>query len=197
MVIAFEGMDGVGKTSVAKKVSEILNIEYASDPIQKFLGLSDEEYRVMIKMIRNMENDKIALIYYVLRHMIARQSKDEYKIVDRSMASTYYFESKKVEPTFFEEINKLGCNADFTIVLYANVNKRIERMKKRNENDEDLKNKESLQDGYELMLEYLNKFNLPYVVIDTSYLSFEDSVMECINTINNYLSFEKNKVKRL
>ena len=107
------------------------------------------------------------------------------------------YNEEEMIPLFFEEINKLGCNADFTIVLYANVNKRIERMKKRNENDEDLKNKESLQDGYELMLEYLNKFNLPYVVIDTSYLSFEDSVMECINTINNYLSFEKNKVKRL
>lgn len=53
--------------------------------------------------------------------------------------------------------------------------------KKRNPNDPDLYDIDKLDDGYNKMIYFLEKFNLPYVVIDTDDKSL-DEVNKVVDT---------------
>ena len=57
---------------------------------------------------------------------------------------------------------------------------------KRNPNDKDLTNEEALQDGYDIMLEFAKKYDIPYIGIDTTDKSIEEVKIICENIIRGY-----------
>ena len=64
---------------------------------------------------------------------------------------------------------------DLTIVLYASVEERINRIKNRNISDNDLKKKRLYVDGYDKYFEALTKYNMPYLLINNENLSLEET----------------------
>ena len=65
MFIAIEGMDGVGKTTISKKLSENYNMKYVERPMKTFLNLSNESYDNVCNNIWSM-NDKTYFIIILL-----------------------------------------------------------------------------------------------------------------------------------
>ena len=49
MKIAIEGMDGVGKTTVAKQLAERNNFRYVGNAIHKLFGIEDRESEIFMK----------------------------------------------------------------------------------------------------------------------------------------------------
>lgn len=197
MNIAIDGMDGVGKTTVGKKIAEKMDYNFIEDPIKEYLNMDEKEYKNMVRYIRKSNNTNIPFVYYSLRHMIACQKEEKGKIIDRSMASTYFFESKNIDDKYFEDFQKLGANPDLTILLYANTEERIKRIKKRDINDEDLKSNETFVNGYAKMREYLEKFKLPYLLIDTTNLDLDKTVDLCSDIITTYEKSNDNERKEI
>lgn len=185
MVIAFEGMDGVGKSTIASSVANNIGFEYDPQRIKSILNASDEDFNKFVKIIRTSKNDKLAFIFYSFRCMLDKESKNNL-VVDRSMVSTYYFEHSKISDKEFEYIISLDSIPDIIFLLYASSDVRKERITNRDKYDEDLKSFEALTDGYPTMLEFIKKYNLPYVGIDTEKYDINEIINICSNIINEY-----------
>ena len=71
MRIAIEGMDGVGKTTLAKKLVEILNYDYIEKPF-KFLfdgmNLNDSDLKRIEWKLYETEDEALITLFYGIMH---------------------------------------------------------------------------------------------------------------------------------
>ena len=84
---------------------------------------------------------------------------------------------------------------DITILLYASVNTRMERLYIRNQNDYDLTDPEKKVLGYDKMLDFLDKYELPYILIDTEGKTIDEVYSEVYKVVSSLR--ENYKVKKL
>lgn len=186
MLIGFEGMDGVGKTTVADFVGKDLNIPHETQKLASILEVDEEKFKKFVKDIRTSDIPKLAFMFYTFRCMYDKsRTRDEDIIVDRTMMSTYFFEHSKLNQTDLDYAMDLDCIPDLTFILYASVDTRKKRIAKRADK-EDLNSPEALSDGYKEMLEFAHKYNIPYVGIDTDKYVLEDILDICESIIEAY-----------
>lgn len=186
MLIGFEGMDGVGKTTLANYVSNDLNIPHETQKLANILGVDDKKFRTFVKDIRTSDIIKLAFMFYTFRCMYDKSNtRNKDLIVDRTMMSTYFFEHSKLSENDLNYVMSLDCIPDLTFILYATPETRKHRISLR-ENQEDLKSAEALSDGYSEMLEFAKKYNIPYVGIDTEKYNLSEIIDICESTIDAF-----------
>lgn len=184
MYIAVEGMDGVGKTSLAKKISTDLDINYIEKPMKKLLNMSEEEYNSLCNFMFALENKDIVMCFYMLGNIVTKHLEKNI-IVDRNFLSSYYWDSTKENKDIFLYFIKKDVVPDLTIILYADPEIRLKRIRNRNHLDEDLNEKYVLNDEYDKMVEFAKEINLPYILINTNDLNFNEVVEICEGIIIN------------
>jgi len=88
---------------------------------------------------------------------------------------------------FFDNLVEECGLPDLTIFLYATPNERYKRLKKRNPKDIDLYDKSVFDDGTYKHIEFLNRYNFNYVMIDTNDKSIREVCTEVDHKINELL----------
>jgi len=195
MIVAFEGMDGSGKSTIAKEVASMVNFKYEKQRLISILNISDETYNKLVKIIRDSNNNHMSFIFYTLKCMLDRDIKDN-TIVERSMISTYYFEHQKITDEEFKHVFTFDVIPDITFILYASSDIRKQRIYNRDSNDPDLKSTEALYDGYKIMLDFAKSNNIPYIGINTELYTFDEIKEICSNIIKDYIKLdEKEKLE--
>lgn len=188
MIIAIEGMDGVGKTTICKYIEEKLNFIYIDKPTkylfednqgkidyEKFYQTLDEIYKL---------DEESRTIFFGKGNIIAVTKYPEKDIViDRHLVSNYYWNGNKELYNYYDDLIKKCGKPDITIYLYASPEVRYQRLKERNSNDIDLYDLSVFEDEKEKVLEFLNDFNLEYKIIDTNNKSIKDVCNEVENII--------------
>lgn len=192
MIVAFEGMDGSGKSSVASEVSKRVDFTHETQRIINIMGINEDEFSKLVRTVRTSSNSKLGFMFYTFRCMLDLEKKDN-TIVERSMMSTYYFEHTKASINEFDYVMQLGVIPDVTFLLYASSSVRYKRIHDRDINDSDLKSGEALFDGYPIMLEFAHRYDIPYIGIDTEKYSYEDTIDICSSIINNLSAMDKDK----
>ena len=171
MKIAIDGMDGVGKSSVAKLLGKELNYPVYETKLVEKIGMDPLFYKKLVKYVRKSNNKTISQLFFMLKSLL--DNEEDNVIAVRSIVSMYYFEHNNLSNELIDSIINTGIVPDLVILLYAPVEERIKRIKNRNEFDSDLNNKEALEDGYDIMLDFIKKYNIPYLGIDTTNRSLE------------------------
>ena len=66
MILAVEGMDGVGKTTCAKSLASFLGYEYIATPVQTFFkgGASNPEFKNTMNIMYDM-TDSVVKSYFI------------------------------------------------------------------------------------------------------------------------------------
>lgn len=182
MKVAFEGMDGVGKSSTAEEVAKRTGFIHETQRMINIMGIDDKTFSKLVKTVRNSTNEKLGFIFYTLRCMLDNES-DKDTIVERTMMSTYYFEHQKVSLGEFDYAMQLDVIPDITFLLYASSEERYKRIYKRNPSDSDLQSEEALTDGYPIMLDFAKRYDIPYIGIDTEKYTHEEIVDICSDII--------------
>lgn len=217
MIVAFEGMDGCGKSTVASMFAEKNDFIHETQRIMRILNISREEFDNLVNIVRGSKNKKLSPIFYTFRCMLDNET-DTNTVVERTMISTYYFENKRIEKDYWDFAMGLDVVPDITFVLYASPEERYNRIKNRNPLDKDLKSKEALSDGYSHMLEFIREYSIPYVGINTEIYNakqvveisteivkafskiekMEDKIkfLEEMNNIYGFEKLEKDKIKK-
>lgn len=216
MIVAFEGMDGCGKSTAASMFAEKNKFIHETQRIMKILNISREEFNKLVKVVRDSKNKKLSSIFYTFRCMLDNET-NENTVIERTMISTYYFEKNKIEKDYWDFAMELNVIPDITFVLYASPEERYNRIKKRNPDDKDLKSKEALFDGYNDMLDFIKIYSIPYVGINTEIYNakqvveisteitkkfsnienYEEKIkfLKKMNNIYGFENLERNKIK--
>lgn len=189
MIIAIEGMDGVGKTTVAKSIEKDCNFKYIKDPLKELLEINQEHLEKISNKVFNFDDIRIKAWYLALGDIYALKNyKNENIIMDRHILLNYFWNGNKESEKIFETQIKLFGKPDLTILLYASPEVRMKRILNRNPNDPDLKKQGMKEYGYDKLTKFLEKYNYNYVLVNTEEKLINEVIEECKNIIEEYIS---------
>lgn len=199
LVIAIEGMDGVGKTTIAKRVAEDYNFKYIEKPLTCILDtklLSGKKILDEIsKNIYNFDDEILKAWFFGLGNLYTiLKYKDENLIIDRHFISNYFWNGTEKSNRIFQIMIDLIGKPDLSIILYASPKTRLKRIYARNKDDYDLSDKEKHIEGYDKMLTFVNEFQIPYVVINTENKDINEVYQEVVDIIKDMQKRKQNKI---
>lgn len=193
MFVAIEGMDGVGKTTISKRLAEYFGMEYIEKPMQKFLNISDNDYNDLCIKVWTSKNPNTTAWFFSLGNIVSRYFSEDV-IVDRHILSTYYWDSVNTDEKVFELMATGEVIPDITFILYSGIETRINRMKARNKNDSDLKESRTLEFGYDKMIDFAKRVNMPFILINTEDKNEEEVFSIIVEILNTIINLPKDKL---
>lgn len=171
MILAVEGMDGVGKTTCAKSLASFLGYEYIATPVQTFFkgGASNPEFKNTMNIMYDMTDSVVKSYFIGLGNLVACHNKDNL-VLDRHFASNYFWNGTPESDIVFKHLVEIIGTPDITFLLKGSVETRLQRLYNRDPKGWDLKDKEKHVIGHDKMEDFLIRFKIPYFAIDTDYL---------------------------
>jgi dTMP kinase len=171
MIIAIEGMDGAGKTTICKYIEEkygFVNVEKPTKYMFEKNGKIDyDAFNKELQKIYKSDN-KIRSTFFGAGNLLAvTKFRGRNIVLDRHFASNYFWNGDICLDKYFEELIRVCGKPDITIFLHATPQTRYKRLLKRDRNDLDLHDDSILLDGTIENVDFLEKFALNYAVVET------------------------------
>ena len=180
--IAIEGLDGVGKTTIAKLLSNRLHLPFVEKPWSLYTDEKGEltHYLQLTKQVNQNDNTFFKMCFYSLGTILARQHYPKGLITDRFITSAVINNRNALESQWMALYSTQVSNPALTVVLYATADVRYERMYQRDCTDPDLKNVAQTDEQYAMIKSFLDNYQTPYLWIDTSNKDCETIVEEIL-----------------
>ena len=177
--IAIEGMDGVGKTTTCKLLAERLGYKFIEKNLRFLFDENDSfnnYFRIRDKVNANSDRLFTSWFYGLGNIYLYTMFKDENIITDRHFLSNYAWSGTDDNTEVYDLlVKKLGF-PDLTVILYADETAIFNRLRSRDENDSDLDKVKKAKEKYEKMVFFCEKYKMPYMVVDTSNLTPDQTV---------------------
>lgn len=178
--ISIEGMDGVGKSTTCKLLSERLGYKFVEKPLHYLFDESEEKFDEYIR-IRDQVNANPNRIFtswfYGLGSIYMYEMfKDENIITDRHFASNYAWSGADNNGEIYDLLIKKLGKPRLTVILYSPSETIVNRLISRDKNDSDIIKAKKSETIYKRMIDFCDKKKLPYLVIDTSNLKPDEVV---------------------
>lgn len=176
MIISVDGADGVGKTSLAKKLSQALGFEFVGHPLWAMLKIKSKDskkykfaHRVQRAIFRFKESSKlVSEVFCNLLLRFKNKNRNRNIVLDRGFLSTLIYNLSPKTIKIFDRYVRRGADFDVNILLTCSKEERIERIEKRDKHDLDLKFKKVYNLDADQTAEYAKSRNLNCIVIDTT-----------------------------
>ena len=195
MIIAVEGMDGAGKTTISSHIERkygFINVEkpckylYADER-----GVIDyDKFKRDLKRVYDSDSATRRKYFGEGNKIAVTRFEGADIVLDRHIASNFYWNHDPKSRKSFNYFNNLvkECGTpDLTIFLYATPKERYRRLKKRNPNDVDLKDDTIFEDGTPEHIDFLRRFNFNYVMIDTNGKTIQEVCREVDHCISRLM----------
>jgi thymidylate kinase len=183
MHIAIEGIDGVGKTTLARKLAKDIGFHCIEKHLHALTDGDDIDdipnYMRITSHVNASDNATFRAWFYALGNLYLKEHYQNTNIVtDRYFASNYSWNGTPENEFIFEKLMELLGKPDITFLIYANPGVRAERIRRRNPNDPDLLNSsiDFSERMYGKITSFLQKYSFNYYLIDTSDMTLEDSL---------------------
>lgn len=189
MKLVIEGMDGVGKSTVAKEVARRMDAKYVDGLMINFFcergfdELNIEIIKRAIDTFSDNENSVIRTWIYGFANIFNMLHYKTDIVIDRHCLTTYYYNADDNSREIYKYMQKYMGKPDYVIILRASEQTRYTRICNRNINDPDLLIEKKMQYGYDEMEEAARYLELNYQIIDTDMKSIEQVVEEVINIV--------------
>lgn len=170
--ISIEGMDGVGKSTTCKLLAERLGYLFVEKPLHYLLDDFEDEvtqYQKVAKRVNANANRTFTAWYYGLNNIyLYEKFKGKNIITDRHIVSNYCWSGTEDNDDIYNLILKKIGKPKLTIILYADQDTILSRLKCRNINDADISKISKSEKAYERMIYFCETKKIKYIVIDTS-----------------------------
>lgn len=178
--ISIEGMDGVGKSTTCKLLSERIGYKFVEKPLHYLFDEAEDKFDEYIKIrdrVNANPNRVFTSWFYGLGSIYMYEMfKDENIITDRHFASNYAWSGADNNGEVYDLlIQKLG-KPKLTVILYSPSETIVNRLISRDVNDSDIVKAKKSESVYKRMIDFCKRKKLPYLVIDTSNLKPEEVV---------------------
>jgi thymidylate kinase len=180
MHIAIEGLDGVGKTTTAKKLAEKLGFRFIEKPMRVLTDPDGgfDHYLRATDWLNSEGGNTLKVFFYGCGNVLtAMQARGENIVTDRHLASNYYWNGDSENESLFLPLIKESGVPDLTVILYASPDIRRQRIIARNPEDKDIARLGSMPaDAYDKMKYFVEKYAMPYIFVDNSNIDMEQTV---------------------
>lgn len=178
--ISIEGMDGVGKSTTCKLLSERIGYKFVEKPLHYLFDEAEDKFDEYIKIrdrVNANPNRVFTSWFYGLGSIYMYEMfKDENIVTDRHFASNYAWSGADNNGEVYDLlIQKLG-KPKLTVILYSPSETIVNRLISRDVNDRDIVKAKKSESIYKRMIDFCKTKELPYLVIDTSNLKPEEVV---------------------
>lgn len=186
-IIAVEGIDGSGKTTLVKRLKDSLEERGFTVKALKMKGYTADIAGFFAEKRMNYENQYMKLSALMFDLMVRNRELEEslncdYVIFDRYTDSlSAYFDSLSVFIPWVDEIKKCFYEPYLVILLDCSVDIALERLNRREESIKELENRDYLT---RVKARYLQHAGAGYFVINAD-LSTDDIFNLAINRIND------------
>ena len=191
MIIAIEGVDGVGKTTVSKLAAERLNFIFVEKPLHYLL---DNDYNQYIKLrdFFNNQNDRnLSAWFYGLNYMlISNIFKNKNVVTDRYFLSMYSLSHSDYNGDIYDLLIKKLEKPIITVILKASSKAIHERLIERNPLDKDINKLYNIDFLYNKMYECVNKYDIPYIELDATNINEHEVANIIVNKYKNIINGE-------
>lgn len=206
MIITIDGLDGAGKSTLAKKLSNALEFEYVDKPIYELFNVKGDnnylynEIKLMQEKVYNETDSNFLKSYFTGLSLVYINEcmKDKNIIIDRGLLSAYTFNGDEKSKPLFEFLIKQGIFFDLSIFLIASSDVRLSRMKKRNKNDPDMFIDKIKNLNHDSVISFINEHKeLPCYFINTDNKCEEEVFCEALNIVKmNLINYQETIKKR-
>ncbi|MBE6153645.1 MAG: hypothetical protein E7166_05425 [Firmicutes bacterium] len=189
MIITVDGLDGAGKSTLAKNLAKSLDFKYIEKPLYKLLGVENPTgklYDDIVKLqdiIYNKTNSDLLKSWFTGMSLLYLKEEmgNENLIIDRGLLSAYVFNGNNKSLPVFDFLLELGIWFDVGIFLTVSQNERISRMSKRKDSDDDVHNDKIINLNYKSVQEFLKLHpELPVIIINTDNKTPDDILKEAL-----------------
>ena len=185
MHIAIEGLDGVGKTTTAKKLAEAIHGQYYPKAFHQMIDFSGK-YDNFTMMNECIKTTKYKSSYGFRTSFFYDKSNNVNVVTERYFGTNYAANPSPVRNIETKNAIEVLGKPDITIVLYCDPKTNYERMYKRDPNDKDFYKLEKHEKFY-IDIEYvLKEMNSTYFFINTTCMSINEVIDKCLDTYNMY-----------
>jgi thymidylate kinase len=179
MHIAIEGIDGVGKTTIATILAEKLKFKLIEKPLHYLFdddGTQTNYLRIR-DQVNSSDNKKYTGWFYGLGNIyLYEKFQAQNMITDRHILSNYSWSgSYETDHIFHALIQTVGW-PDYTFILHADEETLKKRIAKRDNEDADLMKVTKNDEVQQKMISLTTKYEMPHLIIDTSKRTPDDII---------------------
>lgn len=169
MLIAIEGVDGVGKTTAANNIARVLHAKFVSKPLHELMGNQGMElYRQISRSVNETGNAATRAWFYSFGNVYLSQLASEQHIVtERYLLSNYAWNFNMENQILFEYLQKNCRIPDLTVLLTASRETLIHRICTRAPDDPDLAKVSNNIRRQDVMIKKLQEWDCPAFIVDT------------------------------
>jgi thymidylate kinase len=198
--IAIEGMDGVGKTTVGKRLADKLHFKFVEKPLHYIFdseGRFTNYIRIRDYINQQVDNDALRAWFYGFGNIyLYHKFKGENIVTDRHLLSNYFWcGEENTEPIYQCLIDLIG-KPDYTFLLWATQKAGEARLRKRDTDDHDVEKTTLYKKSRKKMEGFLIRYNMKYKTIDTTHLSVDEVVEVIMESLNPLLKSD-GQIRRL
>ena len=193
MFIVFEGIDGVGKTSLAQKLSHQLNYKFIETPLSELIFNNPQIYAKVVDYIHSYLPGFLRAWFYSFSNLYLSEkycqehsTNQRNLITNRYVVSNFAYNSDNYMGNFFANLFQFLVKPDLTIYLTADLETIKQRISNRNKDDKDLLQVEYNKNVREpLMLNFLKQnYNAKQVaIINTTNLNLDEVYKKIMDRI--------------
>ena len=193
MFIVFEGIDGVGKTSLAQKLSHQLNYKFIETPLSELMFNNPQIYAKVVDYIHSYLPGFLRAWFYSFSNLYLSEkycqehsTNQRNLITNRYVISNFAYNSDNYTGNFFANLFQFLAKPDLTIYLTADLETIKQRISNRNKDDKDLLQVEYNKNVREpLMLNFLKQnYNAKQVaIINTTNLNLDEVYKKIMDRI--------------
>ena len=201
MFIVFEGIDGVGKTSLAQKLSHQLNYKFIETPLSELMFNNPQIYAKVVDYIHSYLPGFLRAWFYSFSNLYLSEkycqehsTNQRNLIINRYVVSNFAYNSDNYMGNFFANLFQFLAKPDLTIYLTADLETIKQRISNRNKDDKDLLQVEYNKNVREpLMLNFLKQnYNAKQVaIINTTNLNLDEVYKKIMDRIQKIQKIQK------
>ena len=173
--LSIEGMDGIGKSTTCKLLAERLGFIFVEKPLHLLFDKDessfDEYIRIRDQVNANPNRDFTSLFYGLGSLYMYEKYKDNSIVTDRHLASNYAWSGVDTNRDVYELLLKKLGKPRLTVILTANEETVVKRLKSRNPLDSDIHKATKTKEICDKMIYFCKEFGLPFIVVDTGNLN--------------------------